>query len=184
MTKRGLRSPPSARRAQHDQVDNAVKTINAAKPDAVVMISQYTSCAEFIRQMKRSGSAATFYNVSFVGSKALADASAATAWRGDLPGLPFPWGRRCRSSRSTSGSRPRRATPISISARSRASSWPSLRRRLKRNRQESDREAFIDAVGGCRTSTSRLLRELFAEQPRRVEVRRLTIIAREGKFLR
>ena len=56
------------------KVEDAVKTITAAKPDGVVMISAYTSIAEFVRQMKKSGSAAQFHNVSFVGSKALADA--------------------------------------------------------------------------------------------------------------
>ena len=75
------------------KVEQAVKTINAAQPDAVVMISAYKACGEFIRQMKKQGSAAQFYNVSFVGSKALAD---------DLGGegvgvaisqvMPFPWG--------------------------------------------------------------------------------------------
>ena len=34
------------------------------QPDAIVMVSAYTSCAEFIRQMKKAGSGATFYNVS------------------------------------------------------------------------------------------------------------------------
>src|SRR5688572_10392950 len=42
------------------KVEGAVKPIHAAKPDAVVMVSAYTSCAEFIRQMKRAGSGATF----------------------------------------------------------------------------------------------------------------------------
>ena len=75
------------------KVEQAVKTINAAQPDAVVMIGAYKACGEFIRQMKKHGSAAQFYNVSFVGSKALAD---------DLGGegvgvaisqvMPFPWG--------------------------------------------------------------------------------------------
>ena len=75
------------------EVGAAVKAISALKPDAVVMISAYTSCAEFIRQMKKAGSGATFYNVSFVGSKALADALGK-----DGPGVaisqvvPFPWG--------------------------------------------------------------------------------------------
>jgi branched-chain amino acid transport system substrate-binding protein len=74
------------------KVENAVKTINAAQPDAVVMISAYTSCAEFIRQMKKAGSAATFYNVSFVGSNALA---AALGKEGSGVAIsqvvPFPW---------------------------------------------------------------------------------------------
>ncbi len=75
------------------KVENAVKTIHAAKPDAVVMVSAYTSCAEFIRQMKRAGSAATFYNVSFVGSKALADALGKDGVGVAISQVvPFPWG--------------------------------------------------------------------------------------------
>jgi len=74
------------------KVEDAVKKINAAQPDAVVMISAYTSCAEFIKQMKKAGSTAQFYNVSFVGSVSLANALG-----GDGPGVgisqvvPFPW---------------------------------------------------------------------------------------------
>ncbi|MEX0637774.1 MAG: ABC transporter substrate-binding protein [Burkholderiales bacterium] len=76
------------------KVEGAVKTINAVKPDAVVMISQYTSCAEFIRQMKQAGSNATFYNVSFVGSKALADALGKDGVGVAISQVvPFPWGR-------------------------------------------------------------------------------------------
>src|SRR2546425_9627773 len=59
-----IRRPPRSTLFPYTTLFRSVKTINAAKPDAVVMISQYTSCAEFIRQMKRSGSAATFYNRS------------------------------------------------------------------------------------------------------------------------
>ena len=54
-------------------VAEAVKTINAAQPEATVMISAYTSVAEFVRQMKAAGSISQFFNVSFVGSKALAE---------------------------------------------------------------------------------------------------------------
>ncbi|MEX2241126.1 MAG: ABC transporter substrate-binding protein [Burkholderiales bacterium] len=76
------------------KVEEAVKTINAVKPDAVVMISQYTSCAEFIRQMQKAGSNATFYNVSFVGSKALADALGKDGVGVAISQVvPFPWGR-------------------------------------------------------------------------------------------
>ena len=75
------------------KVEKAVETISKVAPDAVVMISAYTACAEFIRQMRKTGSAAIFYNVSFVGSKALA---AALGKEG--PGVaisqvvPYPWG--------------------------------------------------------------------------------------------
>lgn len=54
-------------------VDKAVQEIAAAKPDAVVQISAYKSCAAFIREARKAGYGGTFYNVSFVGTQALAD---------------------------------------------------------------------------------------------------------------
>lgn len=54
-------------------VDAAVKSILAGKPDAIVQISAYKSCAAFIRAARKAGFGGTFYNVSFVGTKALAD---------------------------------------------------------------------------------------------------------------
>ncbi|MDH4095742.1 MAG: ABC transporter substrate-binding protein [Betaproteobacteria bacterium] len=76
------------------KVEEAVKKIHAVKPDAVVMISAYTSIAEFVRQMKKAGSGATFYNVSFVGSKALADALGKDGVGVAISQVvPFPWGR-------------------------------------------------------------------------------------------
>src|SRR6266404_545615 len=93
MAKRGLKiSALGTVERNTVKVENAVKTIKAMQPDAVVMISAYTSCAEFIRQMKQAGSPAQFYNVSFVGSVSLA-----TALGKDGPGVgisqvvPFPW---------------------------------------------------------------------------------------------
>ena len=75
MTKRNMKiSATGAFERNTVAVEDAVKKIQAAQPDAVVMVSAYASCAEFIKQMKKAGSAATFYNVSFVGSTALASA--------------------------------------------------------------------------------------------------------------
>jgi branched-chain amino acid transport system substrate-binding protein len=54
-------------------VDAAVKTLMAASPDAVVQISAYKSCAAFIRAARKAGFGGTFFNVSFVGTQALAD---------------------------------------------------------------------------------------------------------------
>jgi len=70
----------------------AVSKIASAQPDAVVMISAYTSCAEFVRQAKRAGYTGQFYSVSFVGAKALAE-----ELKDDAYGLivsqvvPLPW---------------------------------------------------------------------------------------------
>jgi ABC-type branched-subunit amino acid transport system substrate-binding protein len=75
------------------KVEDAVKVINASEPDAIVMVSAYTACAEFIRQMRKAGSGATFYNVSFVGSKALSDALGDEGSGVAISQVvPFPWG--------------------------------------------------------------------------------------------
>lgn len=94
LTKRGMKVLATGTVERNTiSVENAVKTINASQPDAVVMISQYTSCAEFIRQMKKAGSGAQFYNVSFVGSKALADALGKDGVGVGISQVaPFPWG--------------------------------------------------------------------------------------------
>ena len=55
------------------KVEEAVQTIIAAKPDAVVQISSYKSCAAFIRAARKAGYGGQFFNVSFVGTKALSD---------------------------------------------------------------------------------------------------------------
>jgi len=51
----------------------AVKTLTAAGPDAIVQIGAYKACAAFIRAAKAAGWGGTFFNVSFVGTQALAD---------------------------------------------------------------------------------------------------------------
>jgi ABC-type branched-subunit amino acid transport system substrate-binding protein len=74
------------------KVEDAVKTINAAEPDGVVMISAYTSIAEFVRQMKKVGSSTQFHNVSFVGAKALSDALKDEGNGVTISQVvPFPW---------------------------------------------------------------------------------------------
>jgi branched-chain amino acid transport system substrate-binding protein len=54
-------------------VAQAVKDIASKMPDAVVQISAYKSCAAFIREARKAGYGGTFFNVSFVGTQALAD---------------------------------------------------------------------------------------------------------------
>lgn len=51
----------------------AIKTLLAASPDAVVQIGAYKACAAFIREARKAGYGGIFYNVSFVGTQALAD---------------------------------------------------------------------------------------------------------------
>jgi branched-chain amino acid transport system substrate-binding protein len=55
------------------EVAKSVEAILAAQPDAIVQISAYKSCAAFIKQSRAKGFGGQYFNVSFVGSKALAD---------------------------------------------------------------------------------------------------------------
>jgi branched-chain amino acid transport system substrate-binding protein len=54
-------------------VKKAVADIMASKPEAIVQISAYKSSAAFIREARKAGFKGSFYNVSFVGTQALAD---------------------------------------------------------------------------------------------------------------
>ena len=54
-------------------VATAIQEIVPKQPDAVVQISAYKSCAAFIRESRKAGYGGTFFNVSFVGTQALAD---------------------------------------------------------------------------------------------------------------
>ena len=74
------------------EVAKAVETMKKANPQAVVMISAYKSCAAFIKDMKKVGANPTFWNVSFVGSKALAkelDKEGRGVQISQV--VPFPW---------------------------------------------------------------------------------------------
>ncbi|MDD2926807.1 ABC transporter substrate-binding protein [Rhodoferax sp.] len=55
-------------------VTRALDSILKADPEAVVQISAYTSCAAFVQQARKKGYGGQFFNVSFVGSAALAQA--------------------------------------------------------------------------------------------------------------
>jgi ABC-type branched-subunit amino acid transport system substrate-binding protein len=55
------------------EVAKAVAEIIPANANAIVQISAYKSCAAFIRAARKAGFGGTFFNVSFVGTQALAD---------------------------------------------------------------------------------------------------------------
>lgn len=71
----------------------AVAKMKAAHPRAIVMISAYKSSAAFIREMRKNNDDVPFFwNVSFVGSRALADELGPSA-RGVMISqvMPSPW---------------------------------------------------------------------------------------------
>lgn len=55
-------------------VSDALRVLKAAEPAAVIQISAYASCAALILQMQDMLTPPQFFNVSFVGSRPLADA--------------------------------------------------------------------------------------------------------------
>lgn len=67
--------PVAVATVERNSVDvaQAVSTLSAAQPDAVVQISAYASCAAFVRAARKAGYGGSIYNVSFVGTQALAD---------------------------------------------------------------------------------------------------------------
>jgi ABC-type branched-subunit amino acid transport system substrate-binding protein len=73
-------------------VAKAVADIVTANANAIVQISAYKSCAAFIRAARKAGFGGQFYNVSFVGTQALADELGAEA-RGVVISqvMPFPY---------------------------------------------------------------------------------------------
>ncbi|MEO7009955.1 MAG: ABC transporter substrate-binding protein [Caldimonas sp.] len=70
----------------------AVKSIMAKQPNAIVQIGAYKACAAFIRAVRKAGFNGTFYNVSFVGTQALAHELGADA-RGVVIAqvMPYPY---------------------------------------------------------------------------------------------
>ena len=74
------------------EVKKAVDEMLKSKPQAIVMIGAYKACAAFIREMKKGGATPSFWNVSFVGSKALAkelDKEGRGVQISQV--VPFPW---------------------------------------------------------------------------------------------
>jgi len=168
-------------------VEDAAKAIHASQPDAVVMVSAYTSIAAFVRTMQKLGSAATFYNVSFVGSKALSDALGKEGIGVAISQVvPFPWGtgvpvvREYQQLAKKAG-----FTDYNFSALEGFLTAKVVVEGLRRTGKDLTREKFVDAMekmqdvdlGGFFVSYS-------PKNHAGSKFVDLTIIARDGKFMR
>jgi ABC-type branched-subunit amino acid transport system substrate-binding protein len=169
------------------KVEKAVETIHKAAPDAVVMVGAYAACAEFIRQMKKAGSATQFYNVSFVGSKALADALGADGVGVAISQVvPFPWGTSVPVVKEYQAAAKKAGfADFNFSAMEGFLTAKVMVEGLRRAGKNLTREGFVDAmekmndvdVGGFFVSYS-------PKSHTGSKFVDLTIIGREGKFLR
>src|SRR5687767_2075783 len=169
------------------KVEEAAKMIHASQPDAVVMVSAYTSISAFVREMQKLGSGATFYNVSFVGSKALADALGKDGVGVAISQVvPFPWGTAVPVVKEYQQLGKKAGyTDYNFSALEGFLSAKVMVEGLRRAGKNPTREGLVDALekmqdvdlGGFFVSYSPKNRagSKFVD---------LTIIGREGKFLR
>lgn len=68
-------TPVATATVERNSVDvkAAIDKLVPAMPDAIVQITAYASAAAFVRAARKAGFGGTFYNVSFVGTQALAD---------------------------------------------------------------------------------------------------------------
>jgi ABC-type branched-subunit amino acid transport system substrate-binding protein len=74
LTRRQLK-PVATATVERNSVDvtTSLEIILKSEPEVVVQVSAYKSCATFIKQARLKGFGGQFFNVSFVGSRALAD---------------------------------------------------------------------------------------------------------------
>jgi ABC-type branched-subunit amino acid transport system substrate-binding protein len=74
LAKRDLK-PITTATVERNSVDvtQTLETLLKSEPEAIVQISAYKSCAALIKQARAKGYGGQFFNVSFVGSRALAD---------------------------------------------------------------------------------------------------------------
>jgi branched-chain amino acid transport system substrate-binding protein len=168
------------------KVEEAVKAIHGSQPDAVVMVSAYTSCAEFIRQMKRAGSGAIFYNVSFVGSKALADALGKGGVGVAISQVvPFPWGRSVPVVKEYQlAAKKAGFTDYNFSAMEGFLTAKVMVEALKRTGRELTREKFVDTMEKMDVDLGGFYVSYSPKNHAGSKFVDLTIIGQEGKFLR
>jgi len=188
MTKRGLKIAATAT-VERNTVDvaKAVAALSATRPDAVVMVSAYTSVAAFVKGMKKAGSAAQFHNVSFVGSRPLAAALGDEGVGVAIAQVvPFPWSgtlpvtREYQAQARAAGAKDFSFTELEgyIAAR-------VLVEGLKRAGRELTRERLVTALESLsRTDIGGFQVDYSSSNHNGSTFVDLTIIGRGGKFLR
>lgn len=93
LTKRNMKMAGTATVERNTvAVEAAVKALVPLSPDAIVMISAYKSIAAFVRASKKAGYTGQYHNVSFVGSRALAEELGAEGYGVAISQVvPFPF---------------------------------------------------------------------------------------------
>ena len=165
----------------------AVKAIGPTEPQAVIMISAYKSCAAFIREMKKAGSNPQFINVSFVGSRALANELGETGRGvGITQVVPFPWNvgvpvvrEYQRQFAAFSGK-----TEYSFTSLEGFIAAKVLVEGLRRTGPNLTRERFVSTMESFAYDTGGFTVSYTPDDHSGSQFVELTVITKEGKFLR
>jgi ABC-type branched-subunit amino acid transport system substrate-binding protein len=167
-------------------VEAAAKAIHDSQPDAVVMVSAYTSITAFVRTMQKLGSGATFYNVSFVGSKALADALGKDGVGVAISQVvPFPWGTSVPVVKEYQQLAKKAGfTDYNFSALEGFLSAKVMVEGLRRAGKSPTREGLVDALEKMDADLGGFFVSYSPKNRAGSKFVDLTIIGREGKFLR
>jgi branched-chain amino acid transport system substrate-binding protein len=168
------------------QVEAAAKALHATQPDAVVMVSAYTSIAAFVREMQKLGSGATFYNVSFVGSKALSDALGKDGVGVAISQVvPFPWGRELPVVKEYQQLAKKAGfSDYNFSAMEGFLTAKVMVEGLKRTGKDLTREKFVDVMEKMDVDLGGFYVSYSPKNHAGSRFVDLTIIGREGRFLR
>ena len=150
------------------------------------MVSAYTSIAAFVREMQKLGSGATFYNVSFVGSKALADALGKDGVGVAISQVvPFPWGTAVPVVKEYQAAAKKAGfTDYNFSALEGFLSAKVMVEGLRRTGRDLNREKFVDAMEKMDVDLGGFYVSYSPKNHAGSKFVDLTIIARDGKFLR
>ena len=165
-------------------VDKAVKEIVAKNPDAIVMVSAYKSIAAFVRAAKKAGYTGQFYNVSFVGSKALSDELGKDGVGVAISQVvPFPWSQKIGLVKEFTALAAKSKVDVNFSSLEGFIVAKVFTEGLKRTGKDVTREKFVSAMEGMDSvdlggfsvgySSSSRTGSSYVD---------LTIIARDGKF--
>ena len=168
-------------------VATAVKAIAATEPQAVVMISAYKSCAAFIKEMKKAQSNPQFINVSFVGSRALANELGEPGRGvGITQVVPFPWNvgvpvvREYQKLFAASSGK----TEYSFTSLEGFIAAKVLVEGLRRTGPNLTRERFVTTMEGLSFDTGGFVVDYSPADHSGSHFVELTVITKEGKFLR
>ncbi|MEK8033659.1 ABC transporter substrate-binding protein [Ideonella sp. DXS29W] len=141
--------PVATATVERNSVDvaKAVAEIMPKQPNAVVQISAYKSCAAFIRESRKAGFGGSFFNVSFVGTQALADelkADGAGVMISQV--MPFPYTASLPVTREFQAAAAKTGVQVNYSSLEGYLAAKVFTEGLRRTQRSASRDQFIESL--------------------------------------